>query len=398
MDFIMKILLGSKKISRQKLRLKLKTALSVSLAAAIFFAALIIIIYFFGRGLLLEKGIEAQNEMARTLASSVESSIEKQVEVLKLNANNQFLIDALKENNLKYRPKGEKEIKRYLMDMDKRWIEVSDEHPFLKEYLDNKLSLDLRELKGEDRKLISIIVADRFGGLVGATTRPSGFYFFDKYWWLDSYAKGHGKIFIGASEYDEQNELWYLPFAVPVEDQARSVIGIYQANVNINTFFKPLVNFKIGQTGNAVLVDDKAYLLYHRRALPFTNKFCEYEEFQKTLQNSEKWGILKSAYFNRGKKLVAYSEVSNEAFSEKKADWYVFVQRDLNEIFVPLNKLVFLMFLIGMALTVILALSVFILSAQESSDSILQMIKDSPAAKPEEKNSIERRIKNLFKR
>jgi len=378
MDFLKKLLLAKQEITQKTLRLKLKTTLFVSVAAVIFFSTLIAIVSFLGFNLLRDKAIESQGEIAWTLASAVDSAVEKQVELLKLNANTQFVIDALKQNNLKYRVMGEREIQRYLMDVDKRWIEAPDDHPLLKEYCGNKLSARLKELKAGNEQLINLAVTDKFGGLAGSTTRTSGFYSFDKDWWLNSYAKGRGKPFIGNIEYDEASNLWCLPFAVPIEDETGSVIGICKASISIDTFFQPLLNFKIGKTGDAVLADDKAYLVYHYKALPFANKFCEYEEFQKTLQNSDKWGILDSAYLNHGKKLVAYSEIQHHSFN-----WFVFVERDLREIFAPLNKFIFVMVLIGIALTIILALSVFILSAQEHPGSILQVIRETPVAAPD---------------
>ncbi len=395
MDFIKKLLLAKQEITQKQLRLKLKTTLFVSIAAVTFFSTLIAIVYFLGLNVLRDKAIESQGEMARTLASAVDSTIEKQAELLKLNANTQVIIDALKESNLIYRTESEKETQRYLMDIDKRWIEAPDDHPLLKDYLENKLSLRLKALKTEDEKLVSLIVTDKFGGLAGSTARPSGFYSFDKNWWLNSNAKGRGKIFIGGVEYDEASNLWCLPFAVPIEDETGTVIGICKASISIDTFFQPLLNFKIGKTGNAVLADDKAYLVYHYKAMPFANKFCEYEEFQKILQNSDKWGVLSSAYLNHGKTLAAYSEV----VPTKGINWFVFVERDLKEIFAPLNKLIFVMVLIGIMLTIILALSVFILSAQESPGSILQVIKETPAVKTEDEksNRIEGKTERLSK-
>jgi len=399
MDFIKNIISANQKINQKTLRLKLKTTLFVSVIAIIFFTSLVGIVCLLGFKVLNDKGVESQSEMARTLASAIDSTIEKQFELLKLNANSQFVIDALKFENLKYRTRSERETQRYLMDIDKRWIEASNEHPFIKDYLENNLSRKLKGLKLDEEKLISVTVTDKFGGLVAATTRPSGFYSFDRDWWLGAYAKGRGKPFVGNVEYDEENNLWCLPFAVPIEDETRSVIGVYKATINLDTFFKPLLNFKLGKTGNAVLADDKAYLVYHSKALPFANKFCEYEEFQRTLQNSEKWGVLGSAYLNRGKMLVAYAQVNQANLSAKGIKWFVFVERDLNEIFAPLNKLIFIVVLIGIALVIILALAVFILSGQESGGSILQVIKETPVVKTEDQNysPTEERAKRLLK-
>ncbi|MCK9603972.1 MAG: PDC sensor domain-containing protein, partial [Candidatus Omnitrophica bacterium] len=211
MDFIKNLFLAKQEISQKTLRLKLKITLFVSLAAIAFFSILILLVSYLGYTVILDKGVESHSGMAWTLASAVGSSIEKQVELLKLNANTQFVIDALKENNLKYRVMGEKQIQRYLMDADKRWIEAPDDHPLLKEYCENKLSAQLKELKAGNEELISLTVADKFGGLAGSTTRTSWFYSFDKDWWLGSYAKGHGKPFVGNVEYDEQSNLWCLP-------------------------------------------------------------------------------------------------------------------------------------------------------------------------------------------
>lgn len=400
MGIIKKFLLTNQELTQHKLRVKVKTTLFTSVAAIVFFVSLIAIIYVLGFNMLRDKGVESQAEMARTLASSVASTVEKQAELLKLNAGNQVIIDALKESNLKYTTKGEKEIQRYLMDMDKRWIEAPEDHPFLKDYLDNKISLKLKELKGDKEELVAVLVTDKFGGLAGSTTRPSGFYSFDQDWWLSSYAKGRGKLFVGGVEYDEKTNLWCMPLAVPIEDETGCINGVCKASISLETFFKPLVNFKIGKTGTAILADDKAFLLYHSKASPFANKFCEYEEFQKTLQNGEKWGILDSAYLNHGKTLVAYSEVTSPLLSARGINWFVFVERDLAEIFAPLYKLIFIMVLIGIALTVILALSVFILSGQESPNySVLQMIKETAETKKEDKdhNPAEERSKRLPK-
>jgi hypothetical protein len=394
MDIANDFVLLNQKLTRQRLHLKLKTTLFVSFAAVIFFSSLIAIVYFLGFSLLCDKAVESQGEMARTLASAIHSNIEKEVQALKFDANDKFVVEALKNQNLKYQSMGEKEVKRYLMDMDKRWIAAPAEHPILADCLENPLSLRLRNPRSEQEKVVSVIVSDKFGGLAGATYRPSGFYSFEKDWWLDAYDRGHGKNFIGQAEYSEEQNLWCLPFAVPVEDETGYAIGVYKALVNLDVFFKPLAEFSIGKTGNAVLVDDKAYLLYHQKTLPFENKFSEYSEFQNAMQNTEKWGILDSVYLNHGKTLVAYSQVN---LVIPGTNWFVFVDRDLREIFAPLNRLIFTMFVIGIFLTIILGLVVFILSGKDHTNSILQVVKDIPAAAPQAKDSEREKLRHLSK-
>jgi len=386
MDFIKKFFLKHE-INNKQLRVKLKSTIFASVTATIFFTSLFTIVYFLGFNMFRDEGVESQKEMARILASAIDSTIENEVGYVKSNANSQFIIDALKEANLKYRTKSEKDIQLYLMDMNKRWTNASDDDLFLKDYLENKLSHRLSGLKIEEKKLVSVTIADKFGGLVGSTTRPSKFYSFDQDWWLSAYVNGYDKPFIGSVEYDEARNLWCLPFAVPIKDEAGSVIGAYKASISLDTFFKPLLNFKIGETGRVVLADDKAYLVYHDEGLPFANKYCEYKEFKKTLDNRDKWGVLDTAYLNRGKTLVAYSEVNLPFLSAKGINWFVFVERDIGEIFVPLGKFISIVILIGILLIIILALSVFILSGQESlSYSMFHMDEDALVKKTEDKN------------
>lgn len=368
---------------KQKLSLQLKLTLLTTVAILTFFACFIFLVYTLGFNVLRNVSVERNREMARILAASVDSVFEKQAELIKIKANSQLLVDALKENNLKYRSMNEGEVRRYLLDMDKRWIEAPGDHPLLKEYLENKLSFMLRQIKTEEKKTASIMVTDRFGGLAGSTSRPSGFYISDQNWWKSSYADGEIKVFTGNVEYNEANNLWCLPFAVPIKDESGAVIGIYKVMVDITMFFKPLYNFKIGTTGNTVLVDNKSYLLYQNNTESFANKFCEYEELKKTIQNENRWGILDSVYLYPGEILATYSKIEYP-FADRGIDWFVFVNQALKEVFSPLNRLIFQIVINGTALISILALLIFILNSQNLPVySLARVIKDAAAEKRE---------------
>ena len=391
------ILLDNKKLASQKLSLKLKITGLTCAAAFIFLAVLTSLVYMFGYNELKNIWVENNREAARILAASVSGVIDKQIDLVQNDANSSVLVDAAKAANAKYGAMGESEARRYLMDIDKRWIEAPGDHPLVREYLDSRTSVFLKELRKENDTIASLIATDKFGGFLGATYRPSGFYSLDKDWWTSANANGEGKSFAGGVEYDEAAKTWCLPIAVAIKGDSGSVAGIYRAAVDINLFFKPLQNFKVGRTGNAALVDDKAYLLYDRRTEPFANKFCEYKEMSDVLQNENKWGILSSAYAYSGKTLVAFSKVEHLSFNGHGNRWYIFVEQDLGEVMSPVNKLIFQMILIGIALLIILALIVFILSGQEIPNySVLQVIKDSSAEKSEEKVSEE--MKNQGRR
>ncbi|MCX5681595.1 MAG: hypothetical protein NT079_04890 [Candidatus Omnitrophica bacterium] len=197
MEILKNSLFDNQKIKKQKLGLKLKLTITTCVAAFIFLAVLISIMYMFGFNELKDKAVEKNKEMARILAASVDSAIENQVELIRVDAKSLFLIDAAKAANLKYGTKNEKEALRYLMDVDKRWLDAPSDHPLLKEYLENQASLALKEKTREKETTASIIATDKFGGLIASTYRPSGFYSFDQDWWKSTSANGEGKPFVG---------------------------------------------------------------------------------------------------------------------------------------------------------------------------------------------------------
>ena len=292
--------------------IRLKVTVFVCAVALIFVAIAITAGYRYSfRSLGLTAG-ENYRHMAELLAGTVNDIINNDVDLIKTNANAGVLKDAVRVSNARYQS-DEKSTQRYLMDMDKKWIEMPAGHPLVKEYMENKASLSLQSFLEEyGKKVISIMATDKFGGLVAASSKTSDFYFGDKDWWKEAFGAGRGKILIGDIVFDEKANAWTLPFTVPIKDESGDAIGAYRILMNITAFFGPLEDFRIGRTGNAAMVDDKAYLVFYPNAKPFTNKFCEYGELQHILQSDRKWGRLDSAYLHGKGALAAFADVTHQ--------------------------------------------------------------------------------------
>ena len=200
-------------------------------------------------------------KIASAMAYSVAEMINTRVELIKAGAGSEIVTFAVKAINSKY-GQGEEAGKAYLMDMDKKWIEASPGHSLIKEYLDSNLSLKLRSMVGSDGKEAEILVTDRYGGLVASSRKTPDFYQGGKQWWQEAFDGGKGSVVIGDILFDEATKLWCVPFAVPVHDEEGRVIGIYRSLTDISLFSGPLEGFRIGNTGNAALIDDKGYLIY----------------------------------------------------------------------------------------------------------------------------------------
>jgi signal transduction histidine kinase len=338
---------------------RVKVALAVSLGFLIFVSAFVIFGYVYNRNSLRDTTGESHKEMARLMAENVSALIDKEIALMNIAASGDMIYEAAKESNLKYSP-DEKAAAKYLEDMDKKWIESSEDHSLVKGYLDNKVSSRLRSMMAQEKKAVSILVTDRFGGLIGATNKTSDFCQSGKDWWKDAYNSGSGAIIAGNVVFEERGNIWCVPFAVPVRDRSGEVVGIYRSLLDISIFFPPLENFKISDTGKAALVDDKGYLVYQRDAKPFANKFCGYEDLQKVSRDKKGWLVIAGVYSRAAKAFVSFSDMGNKLFTDRGIIWRVFVTQDAKEVFAPLNKLFLQIFLIGLVLIMVLASAVFI--------------------------------------
>lgn len=349
------------KSGRYKISIELKITAFVCAAVLIFFVAVMRLGYVALADSLLDTAGTAYVKTADALSASIASIINREIEVLDVITGDSPVKTAITASNEAYR-KNESDSQRYLMDMDKKWIESPDDHPLVKEYLDNDASRSLKSTIRKGEGLIEILVTDRAGGLVASSVRVRDFYQANKNWWQEAFNAGKGKALVKDIAFNETLNVWVIPFVVPVKDADGEVTGICRALVDIQVFFGPLKNFRIRKTGTAVLVDDNSYLIFQYDTKPFAYKFCESGKLQKALENKRRWSVMDGVYLYSGGVLTAYSPVNNPLFLEKGINWRVFIVQGSKEVLAPLGAFVlqiilvtvFLMILVLVALKVIL--------------------------------------------
>ena len=345
------------KNSGQKISIELKITILVCAAALVFFVVVIGLGYKSLANSLIDTAGAGYAKIADALSSSVSGIIDAQTEGVGILMNNPALRSAMTASNSRSR-RDEKESQRYLMDMDKKWIEAPDDHPLVNEYLDSEASRFLRSAILNENAIVEILVTDRAGGLVASSARVHDFYQANKDWWQEGFNAGKGRTLVKDIAFNEAFGIWVIPFVVPVRDSDGEVAGICKAMVDIRAFFGPLKDFKIGKTGSAALVDDNSYLVFQRETKPFTYKFCESGKFQKVLRNKHRWSVADSVYLYPGKALLAYSPVSDPLFLDGNISWRVFIAQNLGETLSPLGIFVFQILVITiLAMVLILAVT-----------------------------------------
>lgn len=279
---------------------------------------------------------ESYGAIASLAASSVADIMDREARLAKSDAALTILAEAVKDRNAKY-ALDEEAAKRSLADMDKRWAAASPDDPLVREYLDNKASARLRSLLGDREKQVDILVTDKYGGLVAATRKPSDFYQGEKDWWQRAFADGKGKVSVGGIVADERTKLWAIPLAAPIIDERGEVIGVYETLLDISVFASPVEGIRINKTGNAAIVDDKGYIVFYPSVAPFVNKFCEYSEMQRALEEKARWMILKTAYLHTPRAFTVYADIANPLFTQSGIIWRVFVVQDASELLEPMG-------------------------------------------------------------
>lgn len=338
---------------------RIKMALVTALSLLVFLFIFILLGYTYDFNALRETTGISHKEMARLLADGISNIVNKEIELMKSSASSDIIYEAVRDADSKYGA-DEKANSRFLEDMDKKWIESSDGHSLIKEYLENRVAVKLKTALGQEGKIVNLLVTDKFGGLVGATARTPDFYQGNKDWWKGAYADGDGRPYVGNVVYNEKLNIWCVPFAVPIKDKSGDVLGVYRSLIDIKAFFNGLEDFKIGETGWASLVDDKCYLIYQQGAKPFANKFCNYEELRKVQESKRSSFVMDGIYARSSKVFVSFADVNNKLLNDGGIKWSVFVTQEAREVFSPLNRTLLQTLVIGIILVLLLAAVAFI--------------------------------------
>lgn len=215
----------------------------------------------------------------------------------------------------------------------------------------------LRDTAGEDQQKMASLMASAVAGAMDEkieSVRSAA---------LKGYASpAQGMdVSIGDFTTDKSSGDWALPVSINMTDSAGKPLDTYNALLEIDLFFKPLKDFKFGQTGRAVLVDDKTYLLFAQGVKPFIAKFCSYNELQKAVESRKKWLLMSNVHGQEGKILASFSVIEHPLLLKKGIVWRVFVVRGEKEVFAPLVNLVNRLVMTGCVLIILLALAGFVL-------------------------------------
>lgn len=306
---------------------------------------------------LLNKLIGVDHErIANILASNIRQRLEEEVSYVKGLVSTEALKNVIRESNARYQKMDPADIRKFMTEMDERWISSGNDSPILKEYLETGTSLDLNNSLVANEQMSEIFISDRFGGLVASSGRTTDFYQADESWWQHAFANGRGEIFIEDIEFDESSGVLGLTLALPIKDDDGSVIGVLKSILNIASLFSFLGDFKLEHTGHASLINKNGYIITHEEIKPLTSKALSDSDFQKLLRSKARSIITDISNVDKKKLFVSFALVNYPTLLNEGIIWRVLVEQDNEEAFQPMYRLMFQAVVVGLVSLILIPL------------------------------------------
>ncbi|NMA94530.1 MAG: diguanylate cyclase [Clostridiales bacterium] len=248
----------------------------------------------YNRKILIKSTLEGNKDIALAISINVDNYLEELSRTTKTLATTPAIIECLKESNRQLGSLEELDRKNRIEALNDRWMSIDDgNHVFIQEYLSNPIAQYLKKQQGVIPDLYGeIFLTNIYGELIASTEKLTTFSHGEKYWWLECYNGGKGKVFFDDRGYDDSVGDFVLGVVVPVYDQGK-VIGILKSNMRIFSLFNKIIEnysplykpgvVKIARTDGVIILEPGKEPLSTRVAdgfLPMLGKDIEYGIYQ----------------------------------------------------------------------------------------------------------------------
>jgi signal transduction histidine kinase len=206
--------------------------------------------------------------------------------------------------------------------------------------LNTELSRFLLETKVRDGdKMVGILITDRHGALVAATSEPDHYLFGDELWWKTIQSGGGEQVYLSGliagrgGSFSTPEET--IDVAVPIfDDHQRIVIGAIKVSYRFDTLFAIINQIRIGQTGHAMLFSADGQPLIcpilprqaHRIPAPLMTMI---------VSDDPGWGIAEDDGHGARDTVVGFAPVPG--LGAPGNSWHVFVRQQPAESYAPIR-------------------------------------------------------------
>lgn len=235
------------------------------------------------------------------------------------------------------------------------WEERTKAAPHL---LNAELSRFLLETKIRDGdKMVGLLITDRHGALVAASSEPDHYFFAEEAWWKAVQDGGAERVYISdliagrAGSFRTPEET--IDIAVPIlDDRQHSVIGAIKASYRFDALLAMVNQIRIGQTGHAMLFSADGQPLVCP-ILPRQAHRIPEPLMRMIVSADPGWGIAADDGHGAQDTVVGFAPVRGLG-SPGKA-WHIFVRQQPSESYAPIRDQLRNVALIGLVMIGLLA-------------------------------------------
>lgn len=274
---------------------------------------------------------------AQGRAIAIANLIAKQSEALESFALSKEIQSHVLAANAAYATNDVTEIGDELSQRDLAWKAAADGDPLVQAVLNNAAGDELHKFRGYFPGYNDLLLTDKYGAVLAATTRPNGFDQSILSWWKAAFHNGQGTIYISQPMLDPATGSRHQVFAIPIRAQINSdLVGILMATNRIEALAQLLVIEGLDQkveyrlmlpTGEMLTAADQFVLLE-----PDT-----VEQLRSTAD--ARYTMLS---FEGRSQMISQAPVTpsdpEEVIAFDSLNWTLLAHQDAGEVFAPLNE------------------------------------------------------------
>lgn len=224
--------------------------------------------------------------------------------------------------------------------------------------LSSELSQFLLDTKVRDGdKVAGLLITDRYGAVVAASSQPDRYFFGEEPWWQALKAGQSGYVFVselipgrrGTFRTPEET----IDIAVPImDDHQRTMIGAVKASYRFDALFAMINQVRFGQTGHAMLFDATGLPLVCP-ILPRQAHRIADQLMRMVVSVEPGWGIAEDDGHGAKDTVVGFAPV--RGLGTPGNTWHVLVRQQPSESYGPIREELRNLALIGLVMIGLLA-------------------------------------------
>jgi len=232
--------------------------------------------------------------------------------------------------------------------------------------LENPASQFLRDIVNNDQVYREIIVTDREGRLVAASSATSDYIQSDETWWKEAFNDGaRGLVSVSDVEWDESTKSHAIEIAVPVTERpGERLVGVLKVVADARELLAVAAGVKSSTSGEAFLLREDGTIVFSQRGIGGQAQFFAADLLRERMKNYKagdpQFRIDFSARDQNGRSYLVGVAPCQLGASYPHMAWLMVVTQAEEDLFAPAQAQMWRMLgVFGLIAAVVLAIAVW---------------------------------------